>query len=709
MQRRTIALGLALAATVVAGAVVIGPTRRQNTPPPRLRVVERLATPQGVVPFEPVHAASKSPQRWLAADIENTWTRVGTGAQRTYRSPSLTLAAGELVAIVATFPPAPADATPLLIWSNAPTLSPEDFARNRHALAPSADGAVLVLRREVVESGAQPLQHLFIHLPAGHALASSLTSLSLLRHADVTREGPVGPLRVTKSGETRDAILGAAGHPLSYSLTKPAESVSFGVHIDQSAPLTVRVRHRRGDHDAEVLVAPISRPGWHDLTAKLIESAPSTIVVEVTGVPGGVTVSTPVALGTDFEGKPHIVLYVADALRADALGKTGGPHPTPVLDGLGGAGAVFDRTYASASWTKPSIATLLTSLYPSTYGIGSRYHSDPLPDSVPTIQSTLAAAGYRTAQFSGNPFTGPLSNLDRGFDVASTIAGLGESVSSSDASAARVHDRALEWLARHREERTFVYVHTVDTHPPFSVRRETPRESHDASVASLDTEIGAFRTRLQALGFEDVLLVVTADHGEAFGEHSRLGHGQSVYEEEVRVPLLLHWPGRIMPGRINEPVHHLDVTPTILSLVNVQAPSGVQGVNLWPFSQSTRPSSVVTTRFVYPDDIEGPVADRDGARALIDFPWKLIVTDPPSSARRIELYQLALDPDERQNLAAQELARVRTLSAALEGFDGEQRRARADYIARHERGAAPGRHTPSRDLLDRLRGLGYVR
>jgi hypothetical protein len=87
----------------------------------------------------------------------------------------------------------------------------------------------------------------------------------------------------------------------------------------------------------------------------------------------------------------------------------------------------------------------------------------------------------------------------------------------------------------------------------------------------------------------------------------------------------------------------------------------------------------------------------------------LIVTDPPNSARRIALYQLALDPDERQDLAAQEPARVRTLSAALEGFDGEQQRARADFIARHERGAAPGRQTPSRDLLDRLRSLGYVR
>ena len=218
-----------------------------------------------------------------------------------------------------------------------------------------------------------------------------------------------------------------------------------------------------------------------------------------------------------------------------------------------------------------------------------------------------------------------------------------------------------------------------------------------------------FRQRLQALGLGNLLFVLTADHGEAFGEHGRTGHGQSVYEEEVRVPLILHWRGRIVPARINEPLHHVDVVPTILALADVAAPDGIQGVSVWPFSRSSRPSPVMVTRFVYPEDVDRPTVDRNDARALIDFPWKLVLIEPSSAPRRVELYRLDLDPGERRNVADEEPARVRTLSAALEGFGAEQHRRRAAFVARHQPGTGAMRHAPSRDLLDQLRSLGYVR
>jgi arylsulfatase A-like enzyme len=707
-------LGLALAATVVAGAVVLGPSRRPSAiPPPRVQVVERL-TAAGVAPFQPVALAATASQHWLASDIETAWTRVGTGEARTYRSPALGLAPGNLVAIVATFPQAAPEVSALLLWASASTLTPQDFARNRRALEPSTDGGALVLRRESVESSSGPLQHLFVHLPPGLVVSSSLAALSVLRHADITRHGPVGPLRVTMGGETRDAVLGAVNTPLTYALTKPADSVSFGVHVNQTDPLTVRVRQRHGDTDSQILVAPIAGAGWHDLTAMLANSAPSTITVEAeTTAPAVVTWSTPVSLAADTAAdKPHIIVYVVDALRADALGLYGAKTTsTPTIDALGRLSAVFERAYAAASWTKPSIATLLTSLYPSTHGLGSRFYSDQLPESVPTLQSRLAEAGYRTAQFPANPFSGALSNLDRGFDVASTITGFETAVPSpsGEGSAAHLHDRALEWFARHRGERTFAYIHAVDTHPPFSVRKDTPRASYEASLASLDSAIGTFRQRLQALGFANVLFVLTADHGEAFGEHGRTGHGQSVYEEEVRVPLVMHWPGRIAPARLNEPLHHVDVVPTILALVDVDAPAGIQGVSLWPFSRSSRPSPIMVTRFVYPDDVDRPTVDRNDARALVDFPWKLVLVEPSSGARRVELYRLDLDPGERRNIADQEPARVRTLTAALEGFGAGQQRMRAAFVARYQPGTGSPRHAPSRDLLDQLRSLGYVR
>ena len=122
-------------------------------------------------------------------------------------------------------------------------------------------------------------------------------------------------------------------------------------------------------------------------------------------------------LQSQSTGRPNIVLYVVDALRPDRLGAYGYTKGTsPFLDRLAEQGIVFQNCYAAASWTKPAIASLFTSLYPQTYGVGRHSYLDVLPDSVPTLQDELRSHGYLTAQFSANPLSGTLSNLDQGFD-----------------------------------------------------------------------------------------------------------------------------------------------------------------------------------------------------------------------------------------------------------------------------------------------------
>ncbi len=262
MKSRAVAFGLALAATVVAGAVVLGPSRRPSAiPPPRVHVVERLA-PEGVAPFLPVELAATASQRWLAADIETIWTRIGDGDGSDLSEPGSRVGTGRPGRNRRHASPERRPMSQRCCCGPArrrsrPRTSLATGARwSRRPRAPR-----LVLRRESVESSSGPLQHLFIHLPPGLDVASSLTALSVLRHADITRRGPVGPVRVTRGGETRDAVLGSANSQLSYGLTKPAHSVSFGLHVNQSDPLTVRVRQRRDGTDRRSSRLPLPGPG----------------------------------------------------------------------------------------------------------------------------------------------------------------------------------------------------------------------------------------------------------------------------------------------------------------------------------------------------------------------------------------------------------------------------------------------------------------
>ena len=412
--------------------------------------------------------------------------------------------------------------------------------------------------------------------------------------------------------------------------------------------------------------------------------------------------------------RPNIVLYVVDALRADKLGLYGSATgASPFLDQLGTRSLVFRRAYAAASWTKPSVTTLLTSLYPATHAVGARHYADALPIDVPTLQSELAQAGYVTAQFSANPFTGPVSGLDRGFDRALMATALGQQ-NAFAVQASAVHAKLLAWISEHRHDQFFAYVHTVDTHPPFSgvddsAARE-PERAYEAAIANVDRELGRLYADLERSGvLDNTVIAITADHGEAFGEHGQRGHGQSVYEEEVRVPLIVHAPGWIRPRWIDEPIHLVDLMPTLLELAGVAVePNVLQGRNLIGADDAADPkgSPVVVTKFTYPEDANA-AADFVEMHAVVDYPWKLIAVDRPLVPRTTALYRLDKDPGERDELSHTEPARARQLTTVLESFLRDQSTAH-DRFARAHQGLlqAP---VPARELIDQLRSLGYVR
>jgi arylsulfatase A-like enzyme len=251
----------------------------------------------------------------------------------------------------------------------------------------------------------------------------------------------------------------------------------------------------------------------------------------------------------------------------------------------------------------------------------------------------------------------------------------------------------------------------VDAHPPFvapgSAAAGDAAGAYEAAIRFNDRAIGRLRRRLAERGLErDTLLVVTADHGEAFGEHGQTGHGRSVHDEEVRVPLILHWPGRLEHVVDDAPVSLVDVMPTLLAACGVEPAAGMQGRSL--LGPGAAPPAV-STRFVYPDDLDLAIGDRSEAHALFDGRFKLIASET-DAGRRLALYDLVADPLERDDRAAAEPERAAQLDAALRGFLAEQQAARARYLADHGMPPdPPPARKPTPQLVEQLRSLGYLR
>jgi arylsulfatase A-like enzyme len=691
---------------LLAGVVWVARDRLTSLPaPPRFHVVERLTTPAGAPLLTPAAAAVRARLRWSAADIARTWTRVTSGASATLRSPRLELGTAFHSIVIVRPPSRTPVGAPMLLWSATPQLEGAAFARNRRELPVAQEAATLVLGAEVLQSDErQPIQYLFLHLPQGMAIDHAVESIAILTTPDLAAAS-VGLSRIATDGETRNAFASSA--PLSFRVSVPANAqLAFGIRAGASSPGTrVRVTQTIGNSARVQFESAVSAGRWIDLRAPLQDAAESTVTLSLTGARNSVTYwSEPLLLAPEqAEDRPSVVLVVVDALRADALAHYGAAESAmPFLDRLASRSIVYGHAYAATSWTKPSIATLLTSLYPWTHALGARYYADELPRDVLTLQSVLSAYGYTTAQFSANPFTGAASGLDRGFDTALMAPALGQQ-SAFAVKATDVVERFLYWRRQGPADRYFAYLHLVDVHGA-----KDPA-SYRAAARGVDGQLERLHDQLNMLpGAGNTLLVVTADHGEAFGDHGQAGHGQSVYEEETRVPLIIHEPRQTDGVIVDEPVHSIDLMPTLLDYARITIDRAmIQGRSLHDRDRDLQPSPVVVTKFTYPNDM---ATRGDGAEmhAFVDAPWKLIVIDRRGQPRVYELYRLDTDASERTNLASAEAERVRRMERTLDTFLREQAKARARFASMHETGVARS-PVPARELVDQLRSLGYLR
>lgn len=445
-------------------------------------------------------------------------------------------------------------------------------------------------------------------------------------------------------------------------------------------------------------------------------------------VPAALLVAVLASLGlgcTAPDLRASVVLVTLDTTRADQLSCLGGrPGNTPNLDALAARSALFTRAYSDSNVTNPSHVSILSGLAAIDHGVMNQ--TTRVPEPVPTLPEAFQRAGYATGGFVSSRHVG----ADLGWQGFDALPQLG-----NERSAAEVSSLAIDWLEG-VDGPFFLWVHYWDPHMPYEPPPElaaryypgdrtagdgpllaskpffrlVPRDGvlrwlgetrdpawapamYAAEIHHTDAELGRLLAFVAAKAPDRTAIVVTADHGESLGEHDIYYAHTGLYESQLRVPLIVHWPGA-SPVRSDALVSALDIAPTLAELTLVAAGAeNLPGVSLAPTVRGeTDPRLAVPRRLVYEHAHNLAVAVRDGDWKLI---WPIAKEHPPL-ADEPELYDLAADPDELRNLAEREPARVEALRGRVER-----------WIVR---GPIPRATPPHLDAeaVDRLRALGYL-
>jgi arylsulfatase A-like enzyme/Flp pilus assembly protein TadD len=376
-----------------------------------------------------------------------------------------------------------------------------------------------------------------------------------------------------------------------------------------------------------------------------------------------------------------VLLITLDTLRPDALGWVAGKNATPALDRLAAGGLRFSAAVSPVPLTFPSHVALLTGVLPRRMGIHDNGQTlGPEPE---TLAQALHARGYSTAAFvSGYPLARSFG-LGRGFDAYDDrfTAGEGESL---ERLAPETTAAALAWLASARAP-WFLWVHYYDPHypygPPAAFVGPGGRGPYDGEVAFADHAIGQLLAAAESRAGEPLLTVFAGDHAESLGDHGEGTHGFFVYDATVLVPLVFRLPGAIAPGP-GEGARLVDVAPTVLALAGVPPLPVSDGAAL-PRRNGEPLAAYVETYQPWLSYGWAPL------RAVRSGRWKLI------AAPRPELYDLAADPGEKENVFDGNRETARGLEAARRSFESLPRVARSDGTADAE-------------AVAKLRSLGYV-
>ncbi|HEV7734094.1 MAG TPA: sulfatase [Candidatus Binatia bacterium] len=364
----------------------------------------------------------------------------------------------------------------------------------------------------------------------------------------------------------------------------------------------------------------------------------------------------------------NVVLVGIDTLRADHLGCYGYSRPTsPRIDGLAAEGTVFRTAISPSPWTLPAFASILTGVLPSRHraGEGRGFLRTPLDDRTETLATHLRRAGWTTASFVSNGFAGVDVGLAQGMVEHRRAVGI----------ARLAVDDAIAWLDGRAREPFFLFLHIIDPHEPYEPEPrdaepfidpayagpiglaysgtggdvQTPADRrrvldlYDGEVHYADRLLGEVLDALTASGVDDrTMVVVVSDHGEELFEHGALGHGRTLYDEVLRVPLVVRVPGGHPVGQVMQQVSTVDVMPTVLDAVGLTVPDGLDGESLLPFVRD--PALVRASRPAFAEFLwSGPEE-----KAIRSATEKLLLTPSNGNTR---LYDLEHDPGEQHDLS----------------------------------------------------------
>ncbi len=352
----------------------------------------------------------------------------------------------------------------------------------------------------------------------------------------------------------------------------------------------------------------------------------------------------------------NVLLITLDTTRADRIGAYGyGPAETPRLDRLAEEGVLFEQVITPTAFTLPSHSSIMTGLYPPYHGMRLNGGS-ALADVQVTLAEQLAASGYRTGAVIAAFVLDQRWGLSQGFEVFEDDIAMEPDqrldLAGVQRRADQVVDLGLEWLEKKDDRPFFAWFHLYDAHIPYD-----PPEAyatrfggrglsglHDGEIAFADFHVGRALDWLEAQGLaENTVVVVVGDHGESLGDHGENEHGYFVYDATVRVPLIIRVPGADLEGiRVPAQVRTIDVLPTILDLVGVDAPQPLHGESLVPL-------------MLEPESRGPEYAYSESMSVHLQYGWSALYSVRTADhkfidAPRAELYGLEDDPSETDNL-----------------------------------------------------------
>ncbi|MDG2334988.1 MAG: sulfatase [Myxococcota bacterium] len=375
----------------------------------------------------------------------------------------------------------------------------------------------------------------------------------------------------------------------------------------------------------------------------------------------------------------NVLFVVIDTLRSDRLSAYGYQRNTsPALDYLAMTGLRFDEHRAQSSWTKSSMASLWTGLYPIRTDV--LRHTDALPEAAQLPAEILQDAGFLTAGLWRNGWVAPNFGFSQGFEIYQSPVGLQAPASMrSEAKAGRIDGTdidlvftAKEFLRSNLEERWFLYLHFMDVHQYISTEETaifgaTYSDIYDNSILWTDSQFGEVLMELYRLGLgKKTLIVVVSDHGEAFGEHGTEGHARDLYAEAVRTPFIISLPFRLpQAGVVRSRTENVDVWPTVLDMLGVSGLEEPDGGSQVPLLLGRPIESTADLGFAQLDRNWGQLETEESPLLAVRKGNLRLIHDV-KNPERDRLYNVALDPDEQRDISKERTAEVEELLLEVE-------------------------------------------